>query len=121
MTANEWRFKMCVLARDEWRKNGDKYSGLCRLFADVIIENGFVLSDNENLNYYIAAFHRNYPFFHLFPEFLNVDKLIPAFRRPLEANQQTTYWWPKEEKVKRLEFLNGLVNIYAKLVDRDLK
>lgn len=109
---------MCVLARDEWRKNGDEYSGLCYLFRKVIFDNGRKVTDDENLNSEINYFFwcsRYDNKFICFP----VKKLIPAFRRPPEAYQRTPFWWPEDEKGVRLEFLNGLVNIYANLIDKE--
>lgn len=119
MTANEWRFKMCVLARDEWRKNCDEYPGLCHLFRKVIFDNGRKVTDDENLNSEI-----NYFFWCLRHDTINgfhMNELIPEFRRPAGGNRKSAFWWPEGEKAKRLEFLNSLVNIYAKLIDRDLK
>ena len=118
MTANEWRFKMCVLARDEWRKNFDEYPGLCYLFRKVIFDNGRKVTDDENLNSEINYFFwccRCDDTVSGFP----VKKLIPAFRRPPEANQRTAFWWPEDKKYVRLEFLNELVNIYANLIDKE--
>lgn len=118
MTANEWRFKMCVLARDEWRKNGDEYPGLCHLFRKVIFDNGRKVTDDENLNHEINTFFWCYRYGNTFGGF-PVKTLIPAFRRPFEANQRTPFWWPRGEKGARLEFLNELVNIYANLIDKE--
>lgn len=107
---------MCVLARDEWRKNGDEYPGLCHLFMNIVRGNGRLTTDDEALNAKIKAYFTPFP--HL-PADISMKDLIPAFRRPFEANQQTTYWWPKDEKAKRLEFLNNLVQIYANLIDKE--
>jgi hypothetical protein len=116
MTANEWRFKMCVLARDEWRKNCDEYPGLCCLFMNIVANNGRRLTTDEVLNAKIKAYFTPFP--HL-PADISMKDLIPAFRRPFEANQRTPFWWPRDEKAKRLEFLNNLVQIYANLIDKE--
>lgn len=112
---------MCVLARDEWRKNWFKYAGLCSLFRRVIFDNGRVVTDNENLNHEINTFFWCYRYGNTFGGF-PVVKLIPAFRRPPgRRNAERGYWWPCYQKSVREKFLNELVNIYAKLIDEDLK
>lgn len=47
---------MCVLARDEWRKNCDEYPGLCHLFVDIIMDNGRLTTDDEALNAKIETY-----------------------------------------------------------------
>lgn len=49
---------MCVLARDEWRKNGDEYPGLCHLFMHIVMHNGRLTTDDEALNAKIKAYFR---------------------------------------------------------------
>lgn len=116
MTANEWRFKICVRARDEWRKNCDKYSGLCHLFVEIVADNGRLTTDDEALNAKIKAYFTPFP---LLPADVSMRDLIPEFRRPAGGNRGSAFWWPKDEKVKRLEFLNNLVQIYANLIDKE--
>lgn len=116
MTANEWRFKMCVLARDEWRKNCDEYPGLCYLFMDIVTDNGRLTTDDEALNAKIKAYFASLP---LQAADVSMKDLIPAFCRPDGVNHESAFWWPKGEKAKRLEFLNNLVQIYANLIDKE--
>lgn len=112
---------MCVLARDEWNKNWFKYAGLCSVFRGVIFENGEEMTDDKDLNREISAFFRHYRRDNVYKGF-PVIKLIPSFRRPPgRRNAERGYWWPCYQKDKREEFLNELVNIYAKLIDEDLK
>lgn len=109
---------MCVLARDEWRKNCDEYPGLCCLFQKVIFDNGRKTTDGENLNSEIEYFFwclRYDDTVNGFP----MNKLIPEFRRPAGSNRKSAFWWPEGEKAKRLEFLNNLVQIYANLIDKE--
>lgn len=47
---------MCVLARDEWRKNNDAYTGLCGLFCRIIRREGFVETDDQKLNAKMLVF-----------------------------------------------------------------
>ena len=116
MTANEWRFKMCVLARDEWRKNCDEYPGLCHLFVDIIMDNGRLTTDDEALNAKIETYFTP-PLYRATD--VSIKDVIPEFRRPAGGNRESAFWWPKDKKAKRLEFLNNLVQIYANLIDKE--
>lgn len=107
---------MCVLARDEWRKNGDEYPGLCHLFMHVVVHNGRLTTDDEALNAKIKAYFASLP---LHAADVSMRDLIPEFRRPAGGNHESAFWWPKDEKAKRLEFLNNLVQIYANLIDKE--
>lgn len=115
MTANEWRFKMCVLARDEWRKNNDAYTGLCGLFCRIIRREGFVETDDQKLNAKMLVFMNYEHRYHG----VTVTDLIPKFVRPADCDSETLFWWDYHEKDVRLNFLQDLVTYYANLIDHE--
>lgn len=106
---------MCVLARDEWRKNNRHYSGLCSVFFHVIHQAKYVKTDDEVFNYLLFDFL--YP--HVCNGFITVRDLIPQFQRPADADPESAHWWPKVEKEKRYIFLQDLVTYYANLIDHE--
>lgn len=115
MTVNEWRFKICVRARDEWRKNPQIYNGLCSLFLNMIARNGYEETDNKEFNKLIfAMIHQRgcgKP---------TISELIPAFVRPADANSEAfLFWWNITDKQRRMEFLEYLVSYYAYVVDKE--
>ena len=59
MTVNEWRFKICVKARDEWRKNPQSYNGMCSLLINTIIKNGYEETDDKEFNKLMLALIRH--------------------------------------------------------------
>lgn len=81
MTVNEWRFKICVKARDEWRKNPQRYNGMCPLLINTIIQNGYEETDDKEFNKLMLALIR-----HRGCSRPTVSELIPAFVRPDDAN-----------------------------------
>nr|DAG32882.1 MAG TPA: hypothetical protein [Caudoviricetes sp.] len=115
MTATEWRFKTCVLARDEWRRNPNAYNGMCVLLSKVIVEQGYEVTDDDELTDLLFDFtHRGNSIVR--PP---VVKLIPEFVRPRDANQESAFWWTIAEKNRRLEFLEYLVQYYAYKIDKE--
>lgn len=106
---------MCVLARDEWRKNNQQYSGLCSVFFHVIHQEKDVKTDDEVFNYLLFDFL--YP--HVHNGFITVRDLIPGFQRPADADPESAHWWPMADKDVRLNFLQDLVMYYANLIDHE--
>jgi hypothetical protein len=116
MTATEWRFKTCVLARDEWRRNPNAYNGLCSLFLRVIVGQGYEeITDDDSLTdllFYFTHCRANvvrHP----------LSELIPEFVRPHDADQEAAFWWPVVKKKRRLKFLEYLVQYYAYKMDKE--
>lgn len=115
MTVNEWRFKICVRARDEWRKNPQNYCGLCSLFVNTIVQNGHEETDDKEFNELIFEIIRRRGCCRP-----TVSELIPAFVRPDDANSEAfLFWWIIAEKQRRMEFLEYLVSYYASVVDKE--
>lgn len=115
MTVNEWRFKICVKARDEWRKNPQRYNGMCPLLINTIIQNGYEETDDKEFNKLMLALIR-----HRGCSRPTVSELIPAFVRPDDANSGAfLFWWIITEKQRRMEFLEYLVSYYANAVDKE--
>lgn len=115
MTVNEWRFKICVKVRDEWRKNPQGYNGMCPLFVNTIIRNGYEETDDKEFNKLLLVMIRRRgcgrP---------TISELIPAFVRPDDANSgDFLFWWIITEKQRRMEFLEHLVSYYACAVDKE--
>ena len=115
MTVNEWRFKICVKARDEWRKNPQGYNGMCPLLVNTIIRNGYEETDDKEFNKLMLVMIRRRgcgrP---------TISELIPAFVRPDDANSgDFLFWWIITEKQRRMEFLEYLASYYANAVDKE--
>lgn len=106
---------MCVLARDEWRKNNDVYTGLCGLFCRIIRREGFVETDDQKLNAKMLVFMNYEHRYHG----VTVTDLIPQFVRPADCDSETLFWWDWCEKEIRYRFLQDLVTYYANLIDHE--
>jgi hypothetical protein len=114
MTVNEWRFKICVRARDEWRKNPQNYNGLCSLFVNTIVQNGHEETDDKEFNELIFEMVRRRGCCRP-----TVSELIPEFVRPADADQEAVFWWIIADKQRRMEFLEYLVQYYAYKIDKE--
>ena len=116
MTVNEWRFKICVRARDEWRRDPNAYNGMCSVFSKVIVERGYEeITDDDSLDDSLFCFtHRGANIVRV-----PLAQLIPEFVRPRDADQESAFWWPIVEKNRRLEFLEYLVQYYAYKIDKE--
>jgi hypothetical protein len=115
MTATEWRFKTCVLARDEWRRNPNAYNGMCSLFRYILTRTGSANTDDHDFNEMCERYlHQGLGYAEL-----KTRSLIPEFVRPRDANKEAGFWWPIVEKNRRLEFLEYLVQYYAYKIDKE--
>ncbi len=116
MTVTEWRFKTCVLARDEWRRDPNAYNGMCSLFRFIITRTGSANTDDHNFN---EALEKHLHTNALIGGELTLRRFIPEFVRPRDANREAGFWWPIAEKNRRLEFLEYLVQYYAYKIDKE--
>lgn len=107
---------MCVLARDEWRNNSQRYNGLCALFVHIIEEKGLVETDDKEFNAKMSKMTNGKYRVHT----VKVADLIPQFVRPSECEPEAAlFWWPIADKDVRLNFLQDLVMYYANLIDHE--
>lgn len=107
---------MCVLARDEWRNNNQRYNGMCSLFNAVICDKGLVKTDDQWLNAKILDFVN----WRRGIKNVKVADLISKFVRPAECEPEAAlFWWPIADKDVRLNFLQNLVMYYANLIDHE--